>query len=166
MSIYQKKYRYGKAESEPSEIEITSLLDILVILLFFLIKNYNASNLTIDLPERIDVPFSTSVELGSHATIVFVDRDKNFYINDKPIGKVNLNQQGNQLGVQLAELRKENRGRFLASQEKGKKSTEDYSSILNIVMDEEVEYYIMDQVMKLANSQGYEHFKFIVQGED
>lgn len=164
MSIYQKKYRYAKEEKETPEIEITSLLDILVILLFFLIKNYNASNLKLELPEKLDVPYSTSTEMGNHAVIVKIDRDENIYINDDLVGTTDILET--KFATTIATMREESRGRFIASQGEKTGKSVDSSIIMNVVLDKELEYRLMDRLMQVAAQSGYEHFKFIVRSED
>ena len=76
MTIYQKKYRYAKVQNNVSEMDITSLLDVLVILLFFLILNYNPTDLQIDLVEKNSPPPSQLVEYGNKAVMIQVNEDK------------------------------------------------------------------------------------------
>ena len=84
------------------DIDITSLLDILVILLVFLLKSYNASDLKLDLVKNLVVPNSKARTLGNHAIIVQVDADKTMYVNKKKIGKIS--NSGEHMNL-LAELK-------------------------------------------------------------
>ena len=55
------KKRFGrKRNREAVDVDITSLLDILTILLVFLLKSYNASDLKLDLTKNLEMADSAS----------------------------------------------------------------------------------------------------------
>lgn len=66
----QSRLQARKNKGAP-DIDITSLLDVLVILLVFLLKSYNASDLTLDLVDNVKLPSSNTRLLGNNAVIVF-----------------------------------------------------------------------------------------------
>ena len=84
----RKTFARKRAKAEPMEIDITSLLDILVILLVFLLKSYNASDLKLDLVKNLTVPDSKARKLGNHAVIIQVDKNSNVWVEKKIIGKI------------------------------------------------------------------------------
>ena len=53
-----------KNKREVLDVDITSLLDILVILLVFLLKSYNSSGVTLTIPEGIVLPDSKSQSIN------------------------------------------------------------------------------------------------------
>jgi hypothetical protein len=57
------------------EIDITSLLDILVILLIFLIKSYNSSGVTLNVPKGIELPSSGSESINTPGVLIQVSKD-------------------------------------------------------------------------------------------
>ena len=75
----------SRSKKEPLDLDITSLLDVLVILLVFLLKSYNASDLKLNLVKDLVVPNSDARTLGHHAVIVQVNSHKKLFINNKNI---------------------------------------------------------------------------------
>ncbi len=148
--FFKGKQRRAK---EPMEIDITSLLDVLVILLVFLLKSYNASDLKLDLIKNLTVPVSDARKLGNHAIIVQIDADKNIFVNQKEIGKITASGEHQNL---LAELKR--------IKDNIRSPAEAKSKSVNLVFDKSVPYKVMKGVMHTSAIAGYTEFKFIVQG--
>ncbi len=144
----------GRRKSEPMEIDITSLLDILVILLVFLLKSYNASNLKLDLVKNLAIPDSDARKLGAHSVIVQVDKDNNIWLKRKRIGNVNSGAQ--KIESLYAALESEQK----VYKEQNKKA----NKAINLVFDKELSYKKMKKIMHTSSLAGYTEFKFIVQG--
>ena len=153
--------RFGKrrrGKTKVLDLDITSLLDILVILLVFLLKSYNASDLKLNLLEGIKLPNSKSRDLGSHAIIVQVDGDKNVFYNNRKIAQIDPGQET------ISELESELQLEIEKSSPKdGKRNEKDPQ--LNLVFDKSTNFKTMKIVMHTAAIAGYPKFKFIVQGE-
>lgn len=160
MSLYQKKYRYGSAKKEESDIEITSLLDILVILLFFLIKYYNSSDLKVDLVNKLDVPFSVSKDLGSYAVIVQINAAREIYVEGKMVGSMGTKSGEEQFGQYLSKIKSAAQAREVANSKE-----KETSAYMNIVMDKELTYDTMERVMQISTKYQYANFRFIVKGD-
>ena len=150
--FFNKKQRRSK---EPMDIDITSLLDVLVILLVFLLKSYNASDLKLNLVKDLVVPKSDARILGHHAVIVQVDTNKKLYLNNEEIGLVSSNQEQETLLAALKELRAENQTREPAAKDEKK---------INLVFDQDIPYKVMKSIMHTSAMAGYTEFKLIVQG--
>jgi biopolymer transport protein ExbD len=150
MSLLKKKRREKK---EPMELDITSLLDILVILLVFLLKSYNASNLKLDLAKNIRLPSAETRKLGEHALIIQVSHDRKIYLNNKLIGENNFKA----LEQALSEIK---------DIEKAKPELQkNPDKLVNIVLDQEIKYHEMQDIMNIVASHGHNKFKFIVKGD-
>lgn len=143
----------ARRKQEAMEIDITSLLDILVILLVFLLKSYNASNLKLDLAKHIELPDSSARQLGTHAIIVQVDDKKRIFIKNKEIGRV---LAGEKVDVLYDYLARESK--IVETQTKIKPKQ------INLVFHKNLEYDAIKKVMHTSASAGYTDFKFIVQG--
>ncbi len=150
MSIYQKKYKAGAGKKEQEEVDITSLLDILVILLVFLLKSYNASSLELDLVKNLDLTVSTSQDLGQFGPTVQITNTEDVYLNNKLITNLSNPELGNLLGARLQEVK---------SAAKDQKANH-----INFVLDNTIKYEKVDRVMTIASQQEFENFKFIVRG--
>jgi len=150
----RKMFNRKRAKSEAMELDITSLLDILVILLVFLLKSYNASNLKLDLVKGLTVPQSDVRKLGNHSVIVQIDKDKNIWLHRKNIGKINESEKEIQVLKSALELEQQN-----YEKENNKKT-----KAINLVFDKDLDYKQLKKVMHTSAMAGYTEFKFIVQG--
>lgn len=143
----------GRVKKEPMDIDITSLLDVLVILLVFLLKSYNASNLKLNLVKDLTVPNSDARKLGEHAIIVQVDKNKKIFVNKKQVGEIKNSGEHQEL---LKELK------FIRSQSKNE--IEKKAKMINLVFDQALPYKVVKGVMHTSAVAGYTEYKFIVQG--
>ena len=147
-----------REKKEDMDLDITSLLDVLVILLVFLLKSYNASDLKLNLIKDLVVPGSDARALGHTTVTVQVSREKKIFVNNKEIGFAVTKGENTALLEKLKELKaQEEDGRSVASKKKKVKN-------INLVFDEELPYEVMKNIMHTAATAGYIEFKFIVQG--
>lgn len=143
----------ARRKREPMDIDITSLLDILVILLVFLLKSYNSTNLKLDLAKHIALPQSQARTLGSHAVIVQVDNKKRIFVKNKEIGSI---MGGEKIDVLYDFLQRE---RKIASEK-----VKEPSKQINLVLHKDLPYESIKKVMHTSASAGFTEFKFIVTG--
>ena len=151
-------------KKEDMDVDITSLLDILVILLVFLLKSYNASDLKLEPAAQIKLPSSKSQALGRHSVIIQVSSDKEIWLDNEKIGK--LSPGGDKIDILFEQLKmmKEKEIetlRSIASVEERKKKE---SKQVNLVLDQSLPYNVVRRVMHTSAMAGYPEFKFIVQG--
>lgn len=170
----KKRFNTRKKLKEPLDVDITSLLDILVILLVFLLKSYNASDLKLEVAKNISLPDSKSMQLGNMAVIVQVSADKDLWVNDTRIGRVPAST-GEKLDILFDALQEHGKKQDLTIKElettavnntdKGALATRKANrKRVNIVMDQSLPYEVLRKVMHTSALAGYPEFKFIVQG--
>ena len=80
----QIRKRVKRKKSQVLDIDITSLLDILVILLVFLLKSYNSSGVVFNVPKDISLPRSESKTINNAGVIVQVSTTA-VYVDDKVV---------------------------------------------------------------------------------
>ncbi len=160
MTIYQKKYRYTKKQESFTEMDITSLLDVLVILLFFLVLNYNPTDLQIDLADKTIPPPSQLMEYGNRAVIIQVNEEQDFFLGKTKVGNLKNKRDLTTIAKTLKESKAMQEEQF-KKMNREVASTHDAGNI-NIIFDGELEFSIIDQVMKIAAKQGFSNFKLIV----
>lgn len=151
-------------KKQDMDVDITSLLDILVILLVFLLKSYNASDLKLEPAAKIELPSSKSMALGRHSVIIQVSSEKEIWLDNKKIGI--LDNSGDKIDILFEKLKmikdKERETlRTIASAEERKKKE---SKQVNLVLDQSLPYQVVRRVMHTSAMAGYPEFKFIVQG--
>lgn len=144
-----------REKKEMMEIDITSLLDVLVILLVFLLKSYNASDLKLNLVKDLVVPQSAAKKMGHHAIIVQVSKDKKIFVNKEEVGLAIGSGENTALLEKLKELKAIDDSRAPANKK---------IKNINLVFDESLPYKVMKSVMHTSATAGYSEFKFIVQG--
>jgi len=155
-----KRFSKMRRKKETLDIDITSLLDILVILLVFLLKSYNASDLSVDIARGIKIPDSISEKLGNQAIIIQVSKNKKIWINNKAIGVINTNN--NKINLLYNELQKYSLAEKKSNNNLGKDDKK--KTRVNLIFDRDLPYKTISQVMHTASISGYSQFKFIVKG--
>jgi len=139
-------------------VDITSLLDILTILLVFLLKSYNASDLKLDLTKGIEMADSDSKVMTRFAPVIQVNRESKVFLNNKEIGRLPASGEM----IILTNKLKEERAK---TEENNKMKKQQYNAeLVNLVFDKEMDYQIVQRVMHDSALAGYSQFKFIVKG--
>lgn len=173
----KKKFsNFRKRKKKDLDVDITSLLDILVILLVFLLKSYNPTDLKLEVVKNLTLPHSDAKDLGNKAIIVQVNKDRKVFVDHKEIGYIDSLSSStiSPLLEKLKEYKKQeeesikemetrapagNFSKDLLSTKKGNLKK------VNIVLDKGLPYAVLRQVMHTAAMAGYPEFKFIVQGQ-
>ncbi|MCK5884088.1 MAG: biopolymer transporter ExbD [Bacteriovoracaceae bacterium] len=152
----------GKEKKELMEIDITSLLDILVILLVFLLKSYNASDLSVDIVSNLTLPNSSSMKLGNHAVIVQVDKRGTIYVDNIEVKEAHFG--GDKISG-LYETLKMKKKESEKSREVSLTHSKNRSDHVNILLDQDHPYEIMQKVMHTSALAGFSKFKLIVKAQ-
>lgn len=152
----KKKFGKHRRPHEAVDVDITSLLDILTILLVFLLKSYNASDLKLDLVKNLEMPDSDAREMTRFAPVVQVNKNGLIYLNNKEIGRVPASLPA------LTSKLKDERARLEAENKAMNRTTN--PELLNLVFDKDMDYEMVQKVMNDSAMAGYTQFKFIVKG--
>lgn len=173
-----KKFnKFGRMkEKEPMEIDITSLLDILVILLVFLLKSYSASELKLELTDALTLPESRSEALGTDTIVVQINKHRKIFVDNKEIGSAyGGGTKINELYDVLKKMKEEKEKDLKETQARGIASNMDKELLakkkslmtkVNIVLDQSLPYEVLRKVMHTSAMAGFPEFKFVVQGRD
>jgi biopolymer transport protein ExbD len=145
---------------EAVDVDITSLLDILTILLVFLLKSYNASDLKLDLQKNLDMADSNARAMTRYAPVVQVNKEAKVYLNNKEIGRL---PASGEMPVLTEALKKAKKG-IEADNQKKPANQRTNMDLVNLVFDKEMDYAVVQRVMHDSALAGYSQFKFIVRG--
>lgn len=154
------------------EIDITSLLDILVILLVFLLKAYNPDESVLHVVENLSLPFSDSKKIREVYITVQVDRKNQIWMDNEKIGVIEKKTNHGRIEILYESLVKE-KGRFRKEQEEkfireglelDTKVIDDKLKKMNIVLDRDIPYVVLKNIMYTSTLTGIDQFKFIVMG--
>jgi biopolymer transport protein ExbD len=155
----KKKFTRHK-QREAVDVDITSLLDILTILLVFLLKSYNASDLKLDLQKGLDMADSDARAMTRYAPVVQVNKEAKVFLNNKEIGRL---PASGQMPVLTEALKKAKAG-IDADNKKKPANQQTNIEMINLVFDKEMDYEIVQRVMHDSALAGYSQFKFVVKG--
>jgi biopolymer transport protein ExbD len=153
-----KKKFSRKRERQEVDVDITSLLDILTILLVFLLMSYNASDLKLDLTSKLDMADSNAREMTKFAPVLQVNKEARVFLNNKEIGRLPASGSMPALTEALKKQRAE-------TEEANKSMLHPHKlELVNLVFDKDMDYNVVQRVMNDSALAGYSQFKFIVKG--
>lgn len=165
-SVRSKKRR---TKRELFEIDITSLLDILVILLVFLLKSYNSSGVTINVPKGISLPNSNSESINSAGVMIQASKDM-LWVDSKTILDTNnlpkrvYDQGGSRIIPLYNELvRKKEEIKTLAKQAP---QASKFTGVANLIIDKSLKYSYVKKIMFTCAAAGFKTYKFVVLGSE
>lgn len=153
------------------DLDITSLLDILVIMLVFLLKSYNSSGVVLNVPKGVILPTSESQMVNSTGVNIQVSPDT-IWVDDRAILTVKtMNErprsvldQGRRRIIPLYNelVNKKNTIKQIQKSAKGAK----FSGVANLIIDKSMKYSFIKKVMYTCAEAGFQKYKFVVLGED
>ncbi len=155
-----KKRFSRKRNREGVDVDITSLLDILTILLVFLLKSYNASDLKLDLTSKLDMADSEAREITKYAPVVQINKEFKVFLDNKEIGRL---PASGEMTV-LTEALKKSRAKMAELNAKRSAKHKTNEDLVNLVFDRDMDYGKVQRVMNDTALAGYSQFKFIVRG--
>ena len=162
--------RVRRQKTSPVDLDITSLLDILVILLVFLLKSYNSSGIIFNVPEGIKLPISESRSVNTAGVIIQVSPAK-IWVDDKVIldgtssGNRRLFDQG---GLRVIPLFNElvSKKRLYQQTKMASQQAKKFQGIVNLVVDKSIKYSFIRKILHTCAEAGYQKYKFVVMSNE
>ena len=162
------KNRRGK-KNKHIDVDITSLLDILTILMVFLLQSYNSSGVVINVPKEIELPRSNSESMSTFGVNIQVSKSK-IFVDDKEVVNTEttdadqLFDDGGRriipLFDQLVKIKE-----TIKQSQKLSPNAKPFSGVANLVVDKSLKYTYLKKVMYTCAAAGYKEFKFVVMAE-
>ncbi len=151
------------------DIDITSLLDILTILLVFLLQSYNSSGVIINVPKGIELPKSSSESLNNFGVNIQISQTQ-IWVDDKEVLNTentdgsNIYDEGGRRVVplfdQLVKVKE-----LIKQSEKLSPQAKKFSGIANLIVDKSLKYSYVKKIMYTCAAAGFKEFKFVVMSE-
>ncbi len=161
--------RKRRVKREMFEVDITSLLDILVILLVFLLKSYNSSGVTLNVPKGITLPNSSSQSINSAGVMIQASKDM-LWVDSKTVLDTNnlpkrvYDQGGSRIIPLYNELvKKKDEIKTLAKQAP---QASKFTGVANLIIDKSIKYSYVKKIMYTCAAAGFKTYKFVVIGEN
>ncbi len=166
----RRSYRnVGRRKSKVFDIDITSLLDILVILLVFLLKTYNSTGLIMNVSKEIQLPRSDSKTVNDTGIVVQVS-PTTIWVDDKVILSINelpprtYDRGGRRIIPLFDELVKKKN--VIKQVEKSSPNAKKFSGIVNLVVDKSLKFSYVKKLLYTIAEAGFKEYKFVVLGEE
>ncbi|MFP5385284.1 MAG: ExbD/TolR family protein [Bacteriovoracia bacterium] len=158
--------RFRRKKNSVFEIDITSLLDILTILLVFLLQSYNSSGVIINVPKGIELPRSASESINNFGVNVQVSKTQ-IWVDDEEVLNAESSDQGqvfDEGGRRIIPLYNElvKIKETIKQSEKLSPQAKKFSGIANLVVDKSLKYSYLKRVMYTCAAAGFKEFKFVV----
>lgn len=158
--------RGRRPKREALDLDITSLLDILVIMLVFLLKSYNSSGIILNVPKEIALPSSNSQSVNNYGVNIQVSTDT-IWVDDQVVmeteGPLKL-RGGNLISPLYNELVR--RKNVIKQTQKTSPEAQKFSGIANLILDKTLKYNEIRKIMHTTAAAGFKTYKFVVLGED
>jgi len=159
--------RRGKKKNTGIDVDITSLLDILTILLVFLLQSYNSSGVVINVPQDIDLPRSASTSLNSFGVNIQVSKTQIWVDDAEVVNTGNTADEGtlfDEGGRRIVPLYNElvKIKETIKTSEKLSPEAKKFSGIANLIVDKSLKYNYLKRVMYTCAAAGFKEFKFVV----
>ena len=155
------------------DIDITSLLDIITILLVFLIRYYDSSSATLNVPSGVQLPNSITKNIITPGVVVQVSPttiwvDDVVVLNSAALNDMeekNVYDMGKRRIVPLFNELVKKVDKFKEI-EKSAEDAPKFSGLVNLIVDKSIKYTYLKKLMFTSAEAGFQKFKFIVRGEN
>lgn len=161
-----KKRKKPGMEEAPGGLNITSMMDMMTIILTFLLKSVGAEPIPINQNDDLRLPFSTS-ELTPEDMLVISITRRNVMVEDEVVvnvvdGRIDEQQLQSESSDVIPRLQQEVEERLQQQEEWSRQLGREYERTVTIVSDGRAPYRIITQVMMSAGAGGVENFKFAI----
>lgn len=150
----RKKRKSLKKDRGVMDIDINSLLDILVIMLVFLLKSYTNSSMDFSLPEDLTLTASDTKDQGANKIFVSINRMNEIFVNTKKVG--------DGLKEEVQKLLTAEKEKFDKETNMALKQIYEKNPTVNLVVDQSVNYNEIKKVMDSLSLVGIYKFNLVV----
>ncbi len=166
MARKASRFSARRRKTKVFDIDITSLLDILTILLVFLLQSYNSSGVIINVPKDIELPRSASESMNNFGVNIQVSKSQ-IWVDDTEVVNVDSSDKGqlfDEGGRRIVPLYNElvKIKETIKQSEKLSPEAKKFSGIANLVVDKSLKYNYLKRVMYTCAAAGFKEFKFVV----
>ncbi|MCO5142136.1 MAG: biopolymer transporter ExbD [Oligoflexia bacterium] len=174
-----RKGRARRLKSRAFGLQITSLMDILMIIVVFLLKSYGLSSMNIVQTDKLELPQSKSVDTFGEGIVLIVAQDK-VYVDGEEV--LTFEGEAEERKFQIPEgsmdpvggrgilpiydilaRKKEEFDTLAARSEHPDEATKKWTGELLVQADKAVNYELLRQVMYTAGMAGYKQFRLTVE---
>lgn len=159
----QRKAKSGRDEESEGDVNINSLMDIMVILLVFLLKSYGDQPIKVT-GDDLDVPKSTTKLGPEDMTSITVTRNA-ILVNDEKVTDVPVDKsqkRGGDSGLEIIALLDKLNTTVEKKKQEMKLLGKKFDPVATVIADQSTRYRLLTEVMYTAGQAGLSKFKFAV----
>lgn len=155
-----------KKKRKVIKLNLASMLDIMIILLFFLIKNYSATGNVVRIPKDVNLPLSESENNNTSGVHVQVS-PTSIWVDDKAVLDITTAKSDNaydQDGRRIVPLYDE-LVKIRETSLQIQKTTEEapqFSGNVNLVIDKTIKYNYLKKILHTCAEAGFVKYKLVV----
>ena len=150
MKVSRRMKRMARHHKKPAKMNLTSLMDVFTILVFFLLVN-SANTEVLETPKQIELPTSVVEDKPRETVVIFVSPEDVTVQGERVVTVAEIVESGRQnitpIALRLAELSEKvvgvRTGTVAESQE------------VTVLADRSVPFHVVKKVMSTCTSQGY-----------
>jgi len=180
-------HRRGRArrlKNRAFSLQLTSMMDVLIIIVIFLLKSYGLSIMQVPQEDKLTLPVSKSTELFGEGIVLMIAKDQ-ILVAEEAVLQFTGDYKENKFELPEGAMDAEGGGRILAIYDILKRKKEEFDTLasrsenpeeamkkwtgeLLVQADKEAPYEIIRRVMYTAGMAGYKQFRLTVekQAED
>lgn len=161
-------------------LQLTSLMDVLVIIVIFLLKSYGLSNMQVAQTDKLELPVSKAIETFGEGIMMVISKEQ-ITIDDETVLKFDGDYKENKFTLPEGAFDPTNAGRgILPIYDVLAKKKEEFETLaartpnpeeaakkwtgdLLVQADKEASYELIRQVMYTAGMAGYRNFRLTVE---
>lgn len=154
------------------DLDITSLLDILVIMLVFLLKSYNSNGVVMTIPKTVKLPVSNSLNANTSGVNIQISPDV-IWVDDKEVVTLQsmmkfkdreLDHNKRRIVPLYNELVKIKQK--IKQVEKSTPEARKFTGFANLIIDKSIQYSFIKKIMYTCAEAGFAKYKFVVLGDE
>ena len=146
--------RMARSRKKPTPMNLTSLMDVFTILVFFLLTN-SASNEALEAPKSIELP-SSVVETKPQETVVVLVTNDNILVQG--IVVANTEEVINSKSIVVESIKKE----LLLQKSKAIGADVNREPEVNLLADRKIPFSLLKKIMSSCTSAGYSKISLAV----
>lgn len=166
---YNARGRKKKRDQEdPGALTITSLMDILTILLVFLLKSYSANPVNITMSDDLQLPGS-SAQIEPEEAVPVAVTARQILVNDSPVaevidGKVDVSaKRDGEMGFFIEPLFEALNKEADKQKRIAKHNTaQEFKGLALVIAHQDTNYRLLNEVLYTAGQAQFSQFKFAV----
>ena len=162
------RHRKKRSKIKVLDLDITSLLDILVIILVFLLKSYNTSGEIFNVPKGISLPKSSSQTINSPGVVIQASEDKIWVDDELIIDRTKSREKRDHGGRRITALfdKLVEKRKTVELVQKKTQGSQKFQGVANLIIDKAVGYNRIKKILYTTADAQFTKYKFVVLGEE